>query len=66
MKITLFTQDIHKCYIEKFVSETLNCVVLDSGCTKNLCGNTWLDSYLNNLTKKDTQKVVEESSSSSF
>ena len=65
-KKTLFTQDIQKCYIEKFVGETLNCAVLDSGCTKNVCGKAWLDSYLNILTERDAQKVVEESSSSSF
>ena len=44
----------------------LNCAVLDSGCTKNVCGKAWLDSYLNTLTQKDAQKVVEESFSSSF
>ena len=30
-KITLFTQDVHNCYIEKFVGETLNCAVLYTG-----------------------------------
>ena len=65
VKITLFTQDIHKCYIEKFVGETSNCAVLDSGCTKNVCGKAWLDSYLNTLTERDAQKVLEESPSSS-
>ena len=29
-------------------------------------GKTWLDSYLNTLTEKDAQKILEESSSSSF
>ena len=29
VKITFFTQDVHRCYIEKFVGETLNCAVLD-------------------------------------
>ena len=66
VKITLFTQDIHKCYTEKFIGETLNCAVLDSECTENACGKTWLDSYLNTLSEKDAQKVVEESSSGSF
>ena len=66
MKITLFTHDIHKCYIEKFVGETLNYAVLDCGCTKNVCGNAWLDSYLKTLAEKDAQKVVEQSSTSSF
>ena len=65
VKITLFTQDIHKCYTEKFIGETLNCAVLDSECTENACGKTWLDSYLNTLSEKDAQKVVEESSSGS-
>ena len=36
---------------------TLNCVVL---------GNGWLDSYLNTLTERDAQKVVERSSLRSF
>ena len=32
----------------------------------NVCGKAWLDSYLNTLTEKDAQKVVEEGYSSSF
>ena len=57
VKITFFTQDIHKCYIETFEVETLNCTVLD----------TVLDTVLlNTLTEKDAQKVVEESCSNSF
>ena len=65
-KITLFTQDVHSCYIEKFVGETLHCIVLDTGCTKNVCGQSWLDSYLDSLTPGDLLKVVGEKSSSSF
>ena len=60
VKITLSTQDRHNCYTETFVGETLNCAILDSGCTKNVCGKAWLDSYLNNLTEKYAQKVVKE------
>ena len=37
-RITLFTQDVHSYYIEKFFGETLNCAVLDTGCTKNVFG----------------------------
>ena len=36
VNITLFTQELHECYIEKFVDETFNYAVLDSGCTKNV------------------------------
>ena len=52
VKINLFTQDDHECYIEKFVGETQNCAVLDSGCTKNVCRQSWLDSYLNRLYQR--------------
>ena len=38
----------------------------ESGCTKNVCGKACLDCYLNTLTEKDAQKLVEESCSSSF
>ena len=31
-----------------------------------MCRKAWLDSYLNTLTEKDAQKVVEEGYSSSF
>ena len=37
-RMTLFTQDVHSNYIEKFFGETLNCAVLDTECTKNVCG----------------------------
>ena len=66
VKITLSTQDTHNCYIETFVGETLNCAILDSGFTKNVCGKAWLDIYLNNLTEKYAQKVVKETCLSSF
>ena len=64
--ITLFSQEMHECYMTKFVGETLNCAVLDSGCIKNVCGESWLTNYLDTLTKSDRSKVVVEKSSNSF
>ena len=37
-KVTLFTQEAQKCFLQKFLEETLNLGVLDSGCTKTLSG----------------------------
>ena len=31
LNITLFSPELHECYMTKFVGETLNCAVLDSG-----------------------------------
>ena len=66
VNITLFSQEIHERYMTEFVGETLNCAVLDSGCTKNVCGESWLTNYLDTLTEKDRSKVVVEKSSNSF
>ena len=66
VNITLFSQEMHECYMTKFVGETLNCAVLDSGCTKNVCGESWLTNYLDTLTESDRSKVVVEKSSDSF
>ena len=52
--------------MEGFVDETLNRAGLDTGCTKNVCGQTWLDRYLDSPTPGYLLKVVEERSSSSF
>ena len=60
----MFTQDVRSCYIA--VGETLNCAVLDTGCSKNVCGQSWLDGYLDSLTPGYLLKVVEQRSSSSF
>ena len=57
---------MHECYMTKFVGETLNCTVLGSGCTKNVCGESWLTNYLDTLTASDFSRAVVEKSSNSF
>ena len=52
-------QDTH-CYMEKFVGEILNCDVLDTGCFKNVCGQPWLDSYLDSLKPGEMLKLEEK------
>ena len=66
VNITLFRQEMHVCYMTKFVGETLNCAVLDNWCTKNVYGESWLTNYLDTLTESDRSKVVVEKSSNSF
>ena len=57
---------MHECYITKFVGQTFNCAVLDSGCTKNVCGESWQPNYLDTLTEKDRLQVSEKESTTSF
>ena len=40
-----------------FVGETLNCAVLDSGCTQTVCGNNWLKCFKESMQE---EIVIEE------
>ena len=37
--------------------ETLGCLVLDSGCSNNVCGEDWLTSYVQALSEEDRKLV---------
>ena len=65
VNITLFTHEI-LCYITKLVGETLNCALLDSRCTKNICGESWFNNYIATLTEEDLAKATERERLTSF
>ena len=46
--------------------ETANMAVLDSGCTKTLCEEKWLTSYLELLPEDNKKQVIERKSDASF
>ena len=39
--------------METLLDKTLSWAVLDSGCTKTVCGETWLNCYLGTLSDED-------------
>ena len=42
VKLSLFSKEVYNCFINKFAGETFNHAVLDSECTKTVCGESWL------------------------
>ena len=52
--------------MESLVGETFNMVLLDSGCTKTVCGELWLQIYLDTLKGEDFSKVLKEESHTKF
>ena len=42
------------------------CGILDSGCSKNVCGAAWLDAYLDTLSEDDLKRVKYEESKATF
>ena len=54
VEVTLFQPpDLKNSEIGNFVGETLSCAVLDSGCTRTVCGKVWLNCYLDTLSDDD-------------
>ena len=46
--------------------ETLGCGVLDSGCSKTVCGADWIETYLDTLDENEMKEVKFEESDSKF
>ena len=63
IKVTLYSKEIHDCFTTKFIGETMDGAVLNSGWTQNDCGLYWcLNSYLESLTDDEISKVIENES----
>jgi len=53
---------VEKETLNVFLSETLNFAVVDSGCSKTVCGITWMQCLQDSLSESDL-KLIEESPS---
>ena len=60
LNLQLFSEQSEMCFLEQFVSETLNCAIVDSGCIYNVCGKNWLKCYMD---KFPYDRVFEEKAS---
>ena len=56
----------HPSKLKGLVAESWNSAVLDSGASKTVCGQAWLNTYLNSLNESDQSKVNYRNSSSSY
>ena len=64
-KISLFqAKNIESEEIKVFVGETLNCAVLDSGCSQTVCRKDWLKCFEESLD--DGLQIREKASNSTF
>ena len=48
------------------LSETIGYAIIDSGCTRTVCGETWLNTYLDTLPNNIRRQVYSESSECHF
>ena len=57
------TTNKHMC---SFVRESFNSAILDSGCTSNVCGQSWLECYINGLDADEKKCIIETRSDTNF
>ena len=65
-EITLFSNGVQDQYMSTFLSETFNSAILDSGCSKTVCGRIWYQQYCDSISEKDVQSIEEMEGTSKF
>ena len=48
------------------LKETIGHCVVDSGCSRTVCGELWMSSYLDSLSLRDRENVATKPSSYNF
>ena len=67
VKITLMAEhNSSGIELDGLLEESIGCGILDSGCSKTVCGEVWLSCYLDILDDSDKQNIRYENSSSVF
>ena len=59
-------ESIKQTKMMRLVEELQNCGILDTGCSTTVCGQRWLNDYLNNLCDEELAMVREGNSSATF
>ena len=63
---TMFTKDIDIGAMNNFVHETLNQAVLDSGCSKTVCGEKWYKNFVESSASKQSEIKEKQCKPSTF
>ena len=61
----MFAKEIQNHYIV-FITESFGSAILDTACTKTVCGSKWLYDYIESLDKEDRESIREEKSERVF
>ena len=51
---------------DQLLGGSIGCAVVDSGCTKSVCGNIWLNTYIDSLSQKERKLIYTENSICQF
>ena len=62
--IVLLTDEVTPA--SSLLEETIGCMVVDSGCIHTVCGQVWLESYVDSLSCKDKKSINTKESKGVF
>ena len=63
--VVLFT-GYNKEEIYQLGVDARNCAILDSACSSTVCGQNWMDSYINSLNEIDRKKIKQTTGERTF
>ena len=66
VKLTLLTQKLVLSPQEVFVTEAYNTAVIDTACTKTVCGSKWLYKFVESLDEKSQKEITFHESKTPF
>ena len=67
VNITLFLSSTNNLSPQSvFVAEAFNTAVIDTACTKTVCGSNWLHQYVDSLDEKSQKKITCSESKTPF
>ena len=66
VQITLMSMHLGEDKLDLLLSETMGYTLLDTGCSKTVCGRIWLDWFLDTLSYEDRNKLCYSESTSVY
>ena len=63
--LTFFTKE-HKSENEILLTESFGCAIIDTPCTKTVCGKRWYEEYVDQLEQKKKKKIKIGTSAKTF
>ena len=65
-RITLFQKCDNDDTLKWFLGESIGCAIVDSGCSKNVAGTSWVQCFLETLDEHERKLITKQKSDSRF
>lgn len=62
----IFSLQLDSDNYQEVLNETLTCAILDTGCSRTVCGQLWFEDYVAKLSDIDKVKILYEKSNVQF